>query len=54
MRDWDWDPLGWKLPMPPKVTDAMDDAQKWAVACTRMALTTAAGPSARSTSTAPR
>ena len=24
--------------MPPKVSDAMDDAQKWAVACTRMAL----------------
>ena len=29
----------WKLPIPPKVGDAMDDAQKWAVACTRMALT---------------
>ena len=38
VREWDWDPLGWKLPIPPKVSDAMDDAQKWAVACTRMAL----------------
>ena len=38
VRDFEWDPLAWKLPMPPKVTDAMDDAQKWAVACTRMAL----------------
>src|SRR3954453_19585492 len=38
VRDWDWNPLGWKLPIPPKVSDAMDDAQKWAVACTRMAL----------------
>jgi acyl transferase domain-containing protein len=38
VRDWEWDPLGWRLPIPPKVSDAMDDAQKWAVACTRMAL----------------
>ncbi len=36
--DFEWDPLGWKLAMPPKVTDAMDGAQKWAIACTRMAL----------------
>ena len=33
-----WDPMGWRLPIPPKVGDAMDDAQKWAVACTREAL----------------
>jgi acyl transferase domain-containing protein len=38
VRDWTWDPLGWKLPIPPRVGDAMDDAQKWAVAGTRMAL----------------
>ena len=38
VRDWTWDPLGWKLPIPPRVGDAMDDAQKWAVACTRAAL----------------
>ena len=38
VRDWEWNPLGWKLPIPPKVSDAMDDAQKWAIACTRMAL----------------
>jgi acyl transferase domain-containing protein len=38
VRDWEWNPLGWKLPIPPKVSDAMDDAQKWGVACTRMAL----------------
>jgi acyl transferase domain-containing protein len=38
VRDWEWDPLGWKLPIPPKVSDAMDDAQKWGLACTRMAL----------------
>src|SRR3954466_14986755 len=38
VREWDWTPLAWKLPIPPRVSDAMDDAQKWAVACTRMAL----------------
>jgi acyl transferase domain-containing protein/acyl carrier protein len=38
VQDWEWDPLGWKLPIPPKVSEAMDDAQKWAVACTRAAL----------------
>ena len=38
VRDWEWNPLGWKLPIPPRVGEAMDDAQKWAVACTRMAL----------------
>jgi acyl transferase domain-containing protein len=38
VTDWDWDPLAWHLPIPPTVSDAMDDAQKWAVACSRMAL----------------
>ena len=38
VRDWDWNPLGWKLPIPPRVAEAMDDAQKWAVACTRSTL----------------
>ena len=44
VRDWEWDPLAWKLPVPPKVGDAMDDAHKWAVACARMALTDAGWP----------
>jgi acyl transferase domain-containing protein/acyl carrier protein len=35
VREWAWEPLAWKLPIPPLVSDAMDDAQKWAVACTR-------------------
>ncbi|HEX4982311.1 MAG TPA: SDR family NAD(P)-dependent oxidoreductase [Ilumatobacteraceae bacterium] len=39
VREWDWSPLAWHLPIPPKVGDAMDDAQKWAVACTHAALT---------------
>jgi acyl transferase domain-containing protein/NAD(P)-dependent dehydrogenase (short-subunit alcohol dehydrogenase family)/acyl carrier protein len=44
VREFEWDPLGWKLPIPPKVSDAMDDGQKWAVACTRMALADAGWP----------
>ncbi|MGB8859531.1 MAG: SDR family NAD(P)-dependent oxidoreductase [Ilumatobacteraceae bacterium] len=38
VRDWEWDPLAWKLPIPPKVSDAIDDGQKWAIACTRAVL----------------
>ena len=38
VRAWEWDPIRWKLPVPPRVGDAMDDGQKWGVACTRQAL----------------
>ncbi len=38
VRQWDWEPMKWRLPIPPKVADAMDDGQKWAVACARSAL----------------
>ena len=38
VREFVWDPIKWKLPIPPKVVDAMDGAQKWAIACTREAL----------------
>src|ERR687898_277399 len=38
VRDFEWDPLAWKLPIPPRVGDAMDDAQKWAVNLARAAL----------------
>ncbi len=44
VSDWEWNPLGWKLPIPPRVGEAMDDGQKWAVACTRMALMDAGWP----------
>ena len=44
VREWTWDPFAWKLPIPPKVGDGMDDAHKWAVACTRMALIDAGWP----------
>jgi acyl transferase domain-containing protein/NAD(P)-dependent dehydrogenase (short-subunit alcohol dehydrogenase family)/acyl carrier protein len=38
VRDFTWDAMKWHLPVPPRVVDAMDVAQKWAIACTREAL----------------
>ena len=38
VREYPWDPMKWQLPIPPRVVDAMDGAQKWAIACTREAL----------------
>jgi len=38
VRDFVWDPMKWRLGVPPRVVDAMDGAQKWAIACTREAL----------------
>jgi len=38
VRDYAWDPMNWHLAVPPRVVDAMDGGQKWAVACTRQAL----------------
>ena len=38
VREHVWDPIKWRLPIPPRVVDAMDGAQKWAIACTREAL----------------
>jgi acyl transferase domain-containing protein/NAD(P)-dependent dehydrogenase (short-subunit alcohol dehydrogenase family) len=38
VREFTWDPMKWRLPVPPRVVDAMDGAQKWAIACTREAL----------------
>ncbi|MGA7382785.1 MAG: type I polyketide synthase, partial [Terriglobales bacterium] len=37
-REWVWDPMKWRLAVPPRVIDAMDESQKWAIACTREAL----------------
>src|ERR1035437_38806 len=37
-RDYVWDPMKWRLGVPPRVIAAMDEAQKWAIACTREAL----------------
>ena len=38
VRDQVWNPMKWHLAIPPRVTDAMDQAQKWAIAATREAL----------------
>jgi malonyl CoA-acyl carrier protein transacylase len=38
VREWPWDPVAWKLPIPPRVSDALDRAQKWAIAGVREAL----------------
>ena len=33
-----FEPLQWRIPIPPNVQKAMDHPQKWAIACTRQAL----------------
>ncbi len=38
VREHVWDPIKWHLLIPPRVVDAMDESQKWAIACTREAL----------------
>ncbi|HSG47145.1 MAG TPA: polyketide synthase, partial [Longimicrobiales bacterium] len=38
VRDFPWDPIAWRMPIPPRVGDQMDLAQKWAVAASREAL----------------
>ncbi len=44
VRDFHWDPLAWKLPIPPKVSAQMDQGQQWAVAVSREALLDAGWP----------
>ncbi len=38
VREFPWDPIKWRLPIPPRVAKAMDEAQQWGLACTREAL----------------
>ena len=38
VREYTWEPMKWRLPVPPRVADAMDIGQRWAVACTHDAL----------------
>jgi acyl transferase domain-containing protein/acyl carrier protein/NAD(P)-dependent dehydrogenase (short-subunit alcohol dehydrogenase family) len=45
VRDWEWDPLKWRLPIPPRVGMAMDLTQKWAVVTAREALSDYGYPS---------
>jgi acyl transferase domain-containing protein len=44
VQEFPWDPMGWRLPLPPRVSDQMDDAQKWSVAAAHAALTDAGWP----------
>ncbi|MCV6970271.1 beta-ketoacyl [acyl carrier protein] synthase domain-containing protein, partial [Mycobacterium bohemicum] len=44
VRDFAWEPLAWKLPIPPAVSAQMDVGQQWAVAGTRSALLDAGWP----------
>ena len=38
VREFEWDPLAWRVPIPPRVVDAMDLTQKWAIVASRQAL----------------
>ncbi|MCP5111236.1 MAG: hypothetical protein GY953_10410, partial [bacterium] len=38
VREVDFSPLEWRMPIPPKVSDAMDPTQKWSVTASREAL----------------
>ncbi len=38
VREVDFSPLQWRLPIPPKVSDAMDRTQKWSITASREAL----------------
>src|SRR5512146_2158462 len=38
VKEWEWNPLAWKLPIPPRVGDLMDLTQKYAVVTARQAL----------------
>ena len=38
VREYAWDPLKWRMAIPPRVADAMDESQLWAISATREAL----------------
>ncbi len=38
VREFPWDPMKWRMPIPPRVVEGMDGAQQWAIACTREVL----------------
>ena len=44
VTEFPWDPIGWHLPLPPRVSEQMDDAQKWSVAAAHAALADAGWP----------
>ncbi|HEY6797305.1 MAG TPA: beta-ketoacyl synthase N-terminal-like domain-containing protein, partial [Kineosporiaceae bacterium] len=44
VQDFPWDPIAWKLPVPPMVAKQLDDGQRWAVSAARSALLDAGWP----------
>ena len=44
VRDFEWNPIAWRLPVPPKVAEQMDQGQRWAVSAARSALHDAGYP----------
>ncbi|HQR25843.1 MAG TPA: polyketide synthase, partial [Nocardioides sp.] len=44
VREFPWEPVAWKLPIPPKVAAQMDEGQRWAVSAARSALLEAGWP----------
>ncbi|MCU0270788.1 MAG: acyltransferase domain-containing protein, partial [Acidimicrobiales bacterium] len=44
VREHPWDPMAWRLPVPPKVSDQLDVGQQWSVSASRSALLDAGWP----------
>ncbi|MFZ1285708.1 MAG: type I polyketide synthase, partial [Candidatus Phosphoribacter sp.] len=44
VREFEWDPIRWKLPIPPMVAAQMDQGQRWALSAARRALLDAGWP----------
>ncbi len=44
VREFEWNPIAWRLPVPPTVAAQMDEGQRWAVSAARAALTDAGWP----------
>ncbi len=44
VREHPWEPLAWRLPVPPKVAEQLDLGQQWAVSAARSALVDAGWP----------
>ena len=44
VHEFDWNPVAWRLPVPPMVAAQMDEGQRWAISAARAALTDAGWP----------
>ncbi|MEP7161540.1 MAG: beta-ketoacyl synthase N-terminal-like domain-containing protein, partial [Dermatophilaceae bacterium] len=44
VREFDWNPVAWRLPIPPTVALQMDEGQRWAISAARAALVDAGWP----------